>query len=199
METPENIKNKKGHHAKLLPEQGDNHLLREQLDRYEKEKNILLTLSSDITKVREKNDLVKILSSTLKDFFQFSHVLITLIDRKKNIFFPFLTDPQANPVRDPTLFNSLFETTYPLTDSAFSRLIKSDVQSSLLIDEMMNKPGVPPFFKINYDLGMREGLLTPLRGKMETFGFIFIYSAETGSFSDMFRSVLRGIAPHLSN
>ena len=199
MATPENIKNKKGHHEKLLPEQGDNHLLREQLGRYEKEKNILLTLSSDITKVREKNDLVKILSSTLKEFFQFSHVIIGLVDWKKNIFFPFLKDPQANPVKDPELFNALFDTKFSLTDSAFTKLIKSDEQSSLLIEEIMDKPGVPGFFKINYDLGMREGLLTPLRGKMETFGFIFIYSATTDSFSDLFRSVVRGIAPHLSN
>ena len=63
----------------------------------------------------------------------------------------------------------------------------------------MEQPGVPRFFKINYDLGMREGLLTPLRGKMETFGFIFIYSATTDSFPDLFKSVLHGIAPQLSN
>ncbi|HEY2349132.1 MAG TPA: sigma 54-interacting transcriptional regulator, partial [Puia sp.] len=199
METGERIKNKKIRQADKLLQPGDNHLLREQLDRYEKEKNILLALSSDITKVREKNDLIKILSSTLKDFFEFSHVIIALIDRERNIFFPFLKDPQANPVKDRELFNTLFDSKFPLVDSAFTKLIDADVQSSFLIGEMMNEPGVPGFFKINYEHGMREGLLTLLKEKMETFGFIFIYSATTDSFSDLFRTVLRGIAPHLSN
>ena len=51
------------------PGQCDIKILLAQLDAYEKEKNILLALSSDITKVREKDDLVKIIHHGLRIFF----------------------------------------------------------------------------------------------------------------------------------
>ena len=44
-------------------------LLQQQIDAYEREKKILLALSNDITKVREKNDLIRIFSEHIQKLF----------------------------------------------------------------------------------------------------------------------------------
>src|SRR5690606_14463979 len=66
--------------------------LEKQIRTYEQEKHILLELSNDFTKVREKNDLIKIFSSRLKGFFYFTHAVIALADIKKGTYNAFLID-----------------------------------------------------------------------------------------------------------
>lgn len=63
-----------------------------QIDLLKKERKILPDLGNDITKVREKKDLIILFSKRLKGLFYFSHTLVTLIDQKSQTYFPFLFD-----------------------------------------------------------------------------------------------------------
>ncbi len=174
-------------------------VLQDQIISYEKEKNILLALSNDITMVREKNDLIKIFSSRLKGYFYFTHVVVSLINQQKETYFPFLLDTQTHPVKGHAEFETLLTRQYPLSDPDFKWLLGSETPVSYLLDEIMDKTGIPSFIKINYEYGIRKALITPLKSKMKTIGFVFIYSDRTDSFPDDFKNVLTGIAPHLSN
>jgi formate hydrogenlyase transcriptional activator len=186
----------------MMPDQsGESHLnvLQTELDAYKKEKNILLALSNDITKVREKNDLVNIFSSRLKDFFYFSHAVISLVDHEKNIFFPFLMDAQTHPIKDRDIFNSIFNMQYSFTDPVFKRILDLESPQCFMLDDVLDMPEIPSFIQLNYEYGIREVMITPLKRKMETFGYICIYSDRTDGFQDSFKSILQGIAPQLSN
>ncbi|MET1056145.1 MAG: hypothetical protein ABWY16_12625 [Pedobacter sp.] len=46
------------------------------LDKLEREREILLALSNDITRVRDKDDLILIFSSRIKSLFFFNHQLL---------------------------------------------------------------------------------------------------------------------------
>jgi hypothetical protein len=105
-----------------------------------------------------------------------------------------LTDEKADPI-----VNTLLAKKYPFTELAFAGLPELDVPKSYLLEKIIDRSDIPAFIKLNYDYGMREILITPLKRKMETLGFIFIYSERTSSFTDTFKSVLYGIAPHLFN
>jgi formate hydrogenlyase transcriptional activator len=199
MEKLEKSKNKKAYKAGYPPDQVYINTLQEQLQAFEREKNILLALSNDITKVREKDDLVKIFSSRLKGFFYFSHAVISLVDHQKNVFYPFLMDAQTHPIKDKDIFNSLLAMRYPFTDPVFKKILDLESPQTFLLDEVLDMPGIPSFIKLNYEYGIREVMLTPLKRKMETFGYICIYSDRTDGFQDNFKSVLQGIAPQLSN
>lgn len=154
----ENLENKKVHKTPGQSDQSHLNVLRAQLDAYEREKNILLALSADITEVREKNDLVKIFSSRLKDFFYFSHAVISLVDQQKNIFFPFLMDAQTHPIKDRKIFNSLFAMQYSFTDPVFKRILDLESPQSFLLDEVLDMPGIPSFIKLNYEYGIGKSL-----------------------------------------
>jgi formate hydrogenlyase transcriptional activator len=191
--------NKRVHSKPNHPDKGEINMLKQQLEAFEKEKNILLALSNDITKVREKDDLVKIFSSGLKGFFYFSHAVVSLVDHQKNIFYPFLMDAQTHPIKDKDIFNSLIAMRYPFTDPVFKKILDLETPQTFLLEEVLDMPGIPSFIKLNYEYGMRKVMLTPLKRKMETFGYICIYSDRTDGFQDNFKSVLKGIAPQLSN
>jgi hypothetical protein len=78
--------------------------LQQQVETYKRENDILLALSDDITRVREKNDLIKVFSSRLKSYFEFTHAVISLIDEENKVYFPFLLDVETH-LRKTVLFS----------------------------------------------------------------------------------------------
>lgn len=175
------------------------YLLQEQLALYQKEKDLLLTLSNDITKVREKNDLIKVFSSRLKDYFYFTHTVISLIDKQNGTYFPFLIDKESMQIRHRSELPSLLKMQFKIDDPFLSRVADSEVSASVLLDDIINEPGIPAFLRVNYECGIKKAMIVKLKSKMDTIGHVLMYSDRTDSFPDDFKNVLEGIAPHLSN
>jgi transcriptional regulator with GAF, ATPase, and Fis domain len=173
--------------------------LQQQLALYQKEKDILLTLSNDITRVREKDDLIKIFSSGLKAYFYFTHTVISLIDKKKGTYFPFLIDRESMQIKHRSELPSLLKMQFVVNDPFISQVAEPEVSASFLLDDIINEPGIPAFLKVNYECGIKKAMIVKLKSKMETIGHVLMYSDKTDSFPDDFKNVLEGIAPHLSN
>ena len=170
-----------------------------QVGYYKQEKAVLLDLSDAITRVREKSDLIRIFSSKLKDLFYFTHAVISLIDKQSRTYYPFLFDIGALHIRHRNELPSLLANRYFTDDPFISMAAATDLPVSFLLDDIMNKPGIPAFLKINYETGIREAMIVKLKNKMETIGFVFIYSDRNDSFSPAFKAVLQSIAPLLAN
>lgn len=175
------------------------HILQQQVEHYKKENDILLALSNDITQVREKNDLIKIFSSRLKSFFQFTHAVIGLVDRKNKVYYPFLMETETHPAKGHIDFNAVITKKYPLDDPFIGRILTSPDQATILLEDVLNEPGIPEFIRVNYEFGIKSALITPLKNKMELLGYVYISSKQTDNFPDDFKSILQGIAPHLSS
>jgi len=195
----ENLENNKGAKLSAPPDQGNKNALVQQLDAYKKEKDILLALSNDITRVREKNDMVRVFSSRLKSYFYFTHAVISLIDKQKGRYFPFLTDLESMPIKHHSELPALLKMNFAMDDPFFRKVADSDGPLSFLLDELINEPGIPAFLKLNYESGIRKAMVIKLKNKMETIGFVLLYSDHTDSFPDNFKNILLGIVPHLSN
>ena len=189
----------KGHTPKKTESHDDINSLRQQVALYKNEKDILLSLSNNIASVREKNDLIKIFSSGLKQFFQFTNAAIALIDKKNKIYFPFLFDAETHPGKNHAEFHSVITKQYSLDNPFITRLVNAAGQVSVLLEDVINDRAIPEFIKLNYETGIKNVLITPLKNKMELIGFLYISSDRTDSFTGNFKSVLNSIAPHLSN
>lgn len=175
------------------------YLLQQQVALYQKEKDLLLTLSNDITKAREKNDLIKVFSSRLKEYFYFTHTVISLIDKQNGTYFPFLIDRESMQIRHRSELPSLLKMQFTINDPFLSQVADADVSASFLLEEIINKPGIPAFLKVNYECGIKKAMIVKLKSRMETIGHVLMYSDKPDSFPDDFKNVLEGIAPHLSN
>jgi len=174
-------------------------MLLQQVTAYEREKNILLALGNDITKVRDKDDLLDLLSSRLKGLFYFTHTTIMLIDQAAQTYTPFLVDNAASKIKDhpayPTLIKQVFDLNAPVINE-----VKIAIGPVVwLLKTIIDTAKLPTFIGVNYECGTKEILMTPLMDNRETIGFILIYADREGAFTNEFKEVMAGIAPQLSN
>lgn len=166
---------------------------------YENERKILLDLSNDITKIREKTDLITLFSQRIKSLFYFVHTIVTLIDDNREVYRPFLLDPAASPIRDHQEYDALVNTGFSLDEPFIRRVLEVDEPTTFLMEDVMDHPGSPRFLRVNYEKGIRQILMTPLKSKMQTIGFLHMYSDRTDSFTPEFKSIIKSIAPQISS
>jgi len=178
--------------------QSVNNLLK-QIDAFEQEQELLFALSTDITKVREKDDLIRLFASRLRNMFYFLHSIVMLVDQHSKTFKPFLLNPESSPIADHPQYPEIVKMVYPIDAPLVRDVIHSQGPVTYLLEQAIKIPGIPPFIKVNYERGIREVMITPLRSKTEVMGFILLYSNTTNSFTNEFKQVLNGIAPQLSN
>jgi transcriptional regulator with GAF, ATPase, and Fis domain len=164
----------------------------------EQERKMLLDLGNDITRVRDKNDLLVLFSKRIKSLFYFTHTIVTLIDYKDETYRPFLLDNENSPIRKQTIYPELSKARFVLNEPFIQAVLQADGPISFLLADVMDQPKSPSFLRINYEEGVREIMMTKIMKEDKPIGFIHIYSDRPGNFSNEFRSVIKGIAPQLS-
>jgi transcriptional regulator with GAF, ATPase, and Fis domain len=165
----------------------------------EQERKMLLDLGNDITRVRDKNDLLVLFSKRIKSLFYFTHTIVTLIDYKDETYTPFLLDNQNSPIRKHAMYPELIKARFILNEPFMQAVLHADAPISFLLADIMDQPKSPSFLRVNYEEGVREILMTRLMKEEKPMGFIHIYSDRTGSFTNEFRSVsCRAPSPILS-
>ncbi|QJB37954.1 sigma 54-interacting transcriptional regulator [Chitinophaga oryzae] len=164
----------------------------------EQERKMLLDLGNDITRVRDKNDLLLLFSRRLKRYFYFTHTIVTLIDEKGGTYTPFLLDNEYSPIRTHPKYTQLATARFPLNEPFIQAVLQADGPISFLLEDVMDRPGSPVFLKVNYEEGVREILMTKIMMEDKPVGFIHLYTDKPGSFTREFRSVINGIIPQLS-
>ena len=164
----------------------------------EQERRILLELGDDITRVRDKNDLITLFKKRIKGLFYFTHTIITLIDYKDETYVPFLLDNEGSPIRSHPRYQEMVKSHFSLNEPFIQSVLYAEEPVFFLLEDTMDEPQSPAFLRVNYEEGVREILMTRLMKEGKAMGFIHIYSDKHGSFSNEFRNVIKGIAPQLS-
>jgi transcriptional regulator with GAF, ATPase, and Fis domain len=159
----------------------------------------LLELGNDITRVRDKNDLIVLFKKRIKELFYFTHTIVTLIDYKDETYVPFLLDNDGSPIRSHPRYQEMVKSHFSLNEPFIQSVLRTDEPVSFLLEDIMDKPQSPTFLRVNYEKGVREILMTRLMKEGKPMGFIHIYSDKPGSFSNEFRSIIKGIIPQLSS
>ena len=164
----------------------------------EHESAVLLDLGKDITKVREKKDLILLFSKRLKGLFYFTHTTITLIDHKDKTYAGFLLDRDADAILDKEAYSKLQKTHFTLNEPFIKSVLAAEEPISFIVEEVKDKPQSPRFLQVNYDGGVRETLMTTLWNEDQPLGFVHLYTDKPGSFTPEFRNIIKGIASQLS-
>lgn len=173
--------------------------IRELLAHYIKEHALVLALSDDITKIRDKNDLIRLFKQRIKGLFHITHSIITLIDHKDESYVPFLLDNEGSPIRSHARYQEMVRTHFTLNEPFIKAVLASDEPRSFVLEEIMDLPTSPPFLRVNYEKGVREIMMTKLMKEGQPMGFIHTYTDKIGGFSSDFRSLMKSIAPQISN
>ncbi|WP_232825969.1 sigma 54-interacting transcriptional regulator [Chitinophaga alhagiae] len=171
----------------------------ERIASLETERRILLELGNELTKVREKTDLITIFSLKIREMFPFSHAIVTLINPDGQSYTPFLLDPDSSPIQGHELYASLVAGRFPMQEPFIERVMTSGEPTPFRMEDVMDLPGSPVFLKVNYEAGIRVILMTPLKDKDQIIGFLHTYTTDPAGFTDEFTGIITGIAPQISS
>lgn len=164
----------------------------------ELEKNILLELARDISRVREKDDLIRFISNRLKAMCHFTHTIVTLIDHSEEIYKPFLLNHESSPIRDHHEYKKLIVSKFSLDDPFIQEVLLINGAATFTLAEIKDNPKSPPFLRINYERGSREIMMTTLWNAEIPIGFIHMYNNTAAGFAPEIRNLISTIAPLIS-
>ncbi|WP_162946414.1 sigma-54-dependent Fis family transcriptional regulator [Chitinophaga barathri] len=165
----------------------------------ETERRILLELGNEITKAREKTDLISVFSSKIRELFPFSHAIVTLINDDGQTYTPFLLDPDSSPIQHHALYPTLVASRFPLKGPFIERILENGRPTVFILEEIMHHPENPPFLKVNYEGGVRALMMTPLKDKDQVIGFLHTYALDAAGFTEEFKNIIAAIAPQISS
>lgn len=169
------------------------------IDYYKRERQVILQLSEDITQIHEKADLMTLLSLRIKSFFYYVHAIVSLIDETDHVYRPFILDPVSSPLKNHPDYPVLTKTGFDLDEPFIQQVLAADGPVSFRLEELISQPKSPSFLRVNYECGMKAILMTPLKSNARTVAFLHVYSDSEDSFTPAFRSLIKGIAPQISN
>src|SRR5690242_16776351 len=92
----------------------------------EQERKVLLELGNDITRVREKNDLLTLFKLRIKGLFHISHTIVTLIDYKNATYTPFLLDNEGSPIRSHLRYQEMVQSHFSLNEPFIQAVLQAD-------------------------------------------------------------------------
>lgn len=174
-----------------------NILANEDIRQREKEKEILLSVSSDIANTREKKELLHVINSKLKNLFYFTHSAIGIFNDDRKTFKLFLLDPGSKSVSHPDYQKVVTNPAHPAQDGVFDQTIES--LAPIVFDlETLDKLKLPSYLKINKDFGIKEAVMIALRKEGENIGVLGLFSDRKNSFSGNNLRIIEGISNQLS-
>lgn len=174
------------------------HSVLSQAADYKKEQEILLALSNDLTRVRDKNDLILLFKKGIKGLFYITHTIVTLIDYKDDTYTPFLLDNEGSPIRSHNRYQEMVQSRFPLNEPFIQSVLQAAGPVSFLLEEVMDQPRSPAFLRVNYEKGVREVMMARLMKDGKPIGFLHIYTDKPEGFSEAFRNIINGIIPQIS-
>jgi formate hydrogenlyase transcriptional activator len=128
----------------------------------------------------ERSDLLKLLSRILQQHFKFSGIFIQSVDRHTGTYYPFIID-HLSKARSLNEFKALSNTRAPLTDPIVREAMLQTGSFSVSLGEVIKDTQVPFWIRINFEYGIREALVTPLRIKEEVVGISYILSENNNA------------------
>jgi len=154
-------------------------------------------LRKRIAEVRDRNNLLKLLSTSLHGLTEFSSFNIHSVDHHTNTYFPFFID-QTSSARNLSEFRALSNARAPLDDEIVRDAITAEKSFVITLKDFGKSPTAPFWIKVYFDYGIREALVTPLKIKNEVVGICYFWSEKPNSFDGQFIDVINSISTELA-
>lgn len=170
-----------------------NILANEELQDREDEKSTLLSLSSELASIRDKDDLCRIIAGTLKGIFHFKGFAIGLIDESRRTHSAYIFDCEED-LKSAVNFAETVNAKFSVDDGLFNQILASDDPLMLRIAEMTIVPRYVEFWKA---LHARYILAVRLRVGENDLGALYFTFEQLVGYN-LRKSLLKGICAQLA-
>lgn len=141
----------------------------------EKEKSILLNISNDMTAIRNKNDLLKMVQKHLKTLIYFSHAVTAVANRETNTYTSLIVDPESKSRKYPE-FHRIVYADHSLNHAIIKTVVNSKEPVIFDLDELSLTKDLPEWIFMNHKSGIKEMIVTPLFNGNELIGLFILFS-----------------------
>ncbi|MBF4519162.1 sigma 54-interacting transcriptional regulator [Flavobacterium sp. ANB] len=159
---------------------------------------MLLALCNDIAKVRNKNELRKITDEKLKTLLDVNNISFCYISPDGETFGSFILDPKSPSTKHPE-YGDITSAMHPVNDGIINKVLASE--DPLVYDMesyIKTSSKVPDYFKMIYDVGMRQMIFSRLKNGEDIIGYLAITKKVKTHVGKNQLNLIKAIAAQLS-
>lgn len=171
-----------------------NIIANEEIRKRDKENEMLLAVSYAISGIRDKQDLLNNVNTTLKEVLKFSDIAISIYNIEKQTYKVYLHD--CPTMRQFTDFDAVAADEYPLQDGIHNLAVATE-ETVILSYEHLLKLNLP---HIDFMLGagIRELACIQLRNSSEIIGGMVLMSEQENCFRNQDNNLIKRVSLHLA-
>ena len=173
-----------------------NIIANEEIAKREEEKNLLLSLSTEIAALKNRQDLFNVVNGQIKSLLSIREFGFSKIDEGGETFSALIMDI-GEKIRSHSNYDQTIASRFSTSDPLFTEVINSEDPVLYEVDELANKPGMPPYVYFWKNSGIRRVLISALRTGGTAIGTaIFILEDDVVISTKNF--LLKGICSQLA-
>ena len=169
-----------------------NILYNEEIQKREKEKEILLTIGSELVAIRNKEDLLPILKKQLENLSFYNDITIAKVDSNNQTFSAFLINEDPGRQQHPEYYK-VRNANQSFPDGVFEIALRSKRPVIFDLEILVKQPEPPSYIKFLYENGTIEMAGVSLRDRNTEIGVLFLFSPKKQSFSELQMNLVQGI------
>lgn len=169
----------------------------ERFKQEEREKQLLLSFSASIEKVKNRHDLFTVLRERLIKLLSFTDVAISLYNPDRGTFQVFAHQVELDIEQRPE-FSHVIAPEYTVNDGIHNAALQSDGPVIVTIEDAMKSPNRHAGTQFIFESGIKEMLCVKLMNSERVLGFLNILSKKRGEFVATNYQILKGITDHLA-
>ncbi|GGH26636.1 Fis family transcriptional regulator [Dyadobacter endophyticus] len=173
-----------------------NLLSRDELEQREREKTILLSLSTEIASLKIRDDLFQVVNAKIKDIFSVTQFGIVKVDEDGKTHSAFMMDLGLSKSYQAE-YERIAALKYSIHDSVFQKIIDAQETVVINVEEVSAEPNCSEYVGFWKRAGFVSLVCFPLRMGDETIGAILMNRGKK-PFKSSETHLLKGICAQLS-
>jgi transcriptional regulator with GAF, ATPase, and Fis domain len=152
----------------------NNILANEKIAKREAERDLLLSLSSHISAVRNSTDLLHAIKLHIKKPLGFTHTFIANVSNDRRTVQAFLLDP-GSPAKKHPNYECTIGQAYPINDGILDQALASPEPLVVELNDPNGRQDLPGYLKINQEIGITYAIIVRLEIGKNVFGLWFMF------------------------
>lgn len=165
----------------------------EKIKEREREKEILLTIGSELSAIREKEDLLPVLIQQFKKLDFYHDVSIAKVDSNNKTFSAFIVNDNPARLNDKD-YPEMRKAQHEFPDGVFEVALYSKKTVLFDIEKIAAQPDAPAYIKFLYKNGTVDMAGISLRDRNKEIGALFLFSDKKISFTEHQLNLVEGVA-----
>jgi formate hydrogenlyase transcriptional activator len=161
------------------------------------ERELLLSISTDIAAVRNSSELLKVINKRFKSLLGFSHTVIGTLNEGQECATLFMRDPYSLS-KAHKFYEEAISKQYNITDGVLNVVLESAKPVIINLEELARKTELPLYLKINYESGISQAIVAKFSKGDYVHGFLILFYEEDCIFCKNKLDLIESLANQVS-